>query len=262
MQSLRPLRRSTTARVRSMRRLPRQFELLERREMMDAAPKVVLISLDGATPRLIDQYLESGVLSPTTGLGYLRSHGLVAEQNVTVNPSLTAPGHIAIATGSSAANHDVVSNTYHLLASPFTANASGFGAPIGGYDIHGPAESAEPTAEPLWLNLRDAGKTVVAATWPGADGVDVRAPGLPASSPVLQPASERTVDYTLPFGAFAGQGAVGFSLTTADFSAAPVLTVSQLTAAGKIFFSPVLQKTTPLETIAVGGVTFTIQVAA
>src|SRR5262245_47164981 len=105
MMSIRATRRSPTAVFPSRR--ARWFEQLERREMMDAAPKVVLISLDGATPRLIDQYLQSGVLSANSGLGYLRSHGLVAEQNVTVNPSLTAPGHIAIATGSSAAKNDV-----------------------------------------------------------------------------------------------------------------------------------------------------------
>ncbi len=32
-------------------------------------PKVILISLDGATPRLVNQYLASGVLSPDKGLG-------------------------------------------------------------------------------------------------------------------------------------------------------------------------------------------------
>src|SRR5262249_55187700 len=136
------------------------------------------------------------------------------------------------------------------------------GAPIGGYDIHGPGESSEPTANPVWLNLLAEGRTVVAATFPGADGADIRAPGLPATSPILQPASERTVDYTVPFGELGGAGAQGFPLTAADFSSAPALTTSQLTAAGHPSFSPVLQKTTPLETFSVGGVSYTIEVAA
>jgi hypothetical protein len=169
--------------------------------------------------------------------------------------------HITIATGSAAAKTDIASNTFHLLASPFTSNISGFGAPIGGYEINGPAESLNPTAFPIWHSLRAAGKTVVTATWPGGDGVDVRAPGLPTTSPIIQSSSVRTVDYTVPFGEFGGVGGQGFTLTAADFSAAPQATVDALTAAGKTSFSPVLQKTTELEHFTVG-LTYSIQVAA
>ena len=38
-----------------------------------AVPKVIVISLDGATPRLVDEQMQSGVLSPTRGLGLLQS---------------------------------------------------------------------------------------------------------------------------------------------------------------------------------------------
>jgi hypothetical protein len=93
------------------------------------------------------------------------------------------------------------------------------------------------TAEPLWLGLRAARKTVVAATFPGADGLDVRVPGVP-NSPIVQPAAERTVDYTVPFGAFGGLGAQGFSLTAAAFGPAPAPTIQQLAAAGRASFSP------------------------
>ncbi len=226
-----------------------------------AAPRVVVISLDGATPRLVEQYLDKGVLDDNEGLGLLKRRGVTARQNVTINPSLTAPAHIAIATGSIAAHNDVPANTFHLLASPFLTNISGFAAPIGGYDIHGPAEAAHVTAEPLWLALRAADKVVVTATFPGGDGLDIRVPGL-TGSPIIQPAAERTVDYTVPFGVFAGVGAQGFNLTAADFSAAPGTTTDQLVAAGRPSFSPVLQKTTPLETFTVGGVSYVIQVAA
>jgi len=239
----------------------RASNLTQNNFTVQASPKVIVISLDGATPRLVNQYLASGVLPQNQGLGLLQNVGISAQQNVTITPSLTAPGHIAIATGSSAANNDVISNTFHLVASPFSSNISGFNAPIGGYGIDGPAESTDPTAIPVWIPLRQNGKSVIAATFPGADGLNVTVPGL-TNSPIIQPASERTVDYTVPFGAFAGVGGQGFTLTAADFSPAPGTIVSQLTAAGKTVFSPVLQKTTALETFTTGGVTYNIQVAA
>ena len=61
-------------------------------------PRVILISLDGAKPDLIEGYLRTGVLEKRTGLGRLMKYGVVAEQNVTAIPSLTAVSHIAIAT--------------------------------------------------------------------------------------------------------------------------------------------------------------------
>jgi uncharacterized repeat protein (TIGR01451 family) len=230
---------------------------------MSSQPKVIVLSLDGNTYSLVKSYLDNNLLDPTKGLGLLQSKGVFLP-NTTITPSLTAPGHIAIATGSIASQNDINANSFHLIESPFNSNISGFGAPIGGYDAlnpNGPQESTLPTAEPLWLNLRAAGKTVVAATFPGADGVDVKVPGL-TNSPIIQSKADRTVDYTVPFGAFAGVGAEGFSLTSTDFSAAPSTTVSQLTAAGKATFSPVLQKTTSLSKFTVGGVSYDIQAAA
>src|SRR5262245_56442847 len=128
-----------------------------------AAPKFILISLDGATPRLVDQYIASGALPRNEGLALLQGKGFKAQINETVSPSLTAVGHIAIATGSKAAKNDVVANTFHLVASPFNLNISGFGAPIGGYCLvcgpaGGPGETPTPTSEPIWLRLRAAGK--------------------------------------------------------------------------------------------------------
>jgi len=170
-----------------------------------AGPRVVLISLDGATPGLVREFMRDGTIPHHKGLGLLAREGATAERNTTVNPSLTAPAHIAIATGSSAARNDIPANTFHLVASPFSSNISGFGAPIGGYIHAGPAEHVlTATAEPLWIALRAAGKRVVTATFPGGDGINVRAPGLPATSPIIQSAEKRTVDYTVPFGAFDG----------------------------------------------------------
>jgi predicted AlkP superfamily pyrophosphatase or phosphodiesterase len=240
-----------------------------------AEPKVVLISLDGATPRLLNEFMRDGTLPQEKGLALLARRGAMAQHNITVHPSLTAPSHIAIATGSSAARNDIPGNSFHLTASPFNSNISGFGAPIGGYLHDGPAPSLEPTAEPLWLALRAAGKSVVTATFPGGDGVDVRAPGLPGSSPIIQSAATRTVDYTVPFGAFDGPnsslgapaGARAIALTSSNFSPAPASTVAQLSAAGKIFFGQVMQTTLPTETLSVlggasGGKIYRIHVAA
>lgn len=223
-----------------------------------ATPKVVLISLDGATPRLVDQFSTSGALLPSQGLRLLEAQGVKAARNFTILPSLTAPGHIAIATGSIAANNDVIANSFRLQASPFSAGTiSGFGAPIGGYSIDGPAETMSPTAEPLWLALRAAGKVVATATWPGGDGIDVKVPG---PNTIVQSASKRTVDYTVPFGAATTPFQKGFNLTSANFAAAPAATVNQLTAAGRSSFSPVLQAN--LETFTSGGVSYDMKVAA
>ncbi|MBR8838417.1 MAG: alkaline phosphatase family protein [Stigonema ocellatum SAG 48.90 = DSM 106950] len=222
-------------------------------------PKVILISLDGGARFLANKYLDTGVLSQDLGLGLLKNKGVVAQQNLTCTPSLTAACHISIATGSTTAKTDIPTNSFELVASPISNTISGFAAPIGGYSVTGPAPSPAPTAEPIWIGLRASGKKVVAATFPGADGADITVPG---RTNLVQSADKRTVDYTVPFGAFAGVSAQGFSLTAADFSAAPKTIIQQLKAARKKSYSPVLQKTTALENFTVGGVNYTIQVAA
>ncbi len=202
-------------------------------------PKVVLISLDGATNTIVQQYLKAGgVLDPTKGIGLLISKGVLATGNQTVTPSLTAPSHIAIATGSTAVNNDINSNSFSLVANPFTSNTSGFAAPIGGYNYRSgidPSESNAPTANPIWLGLEKAGKTVVAATFPGADGINIKS----ATGIILDKAVDRTVDYTVPFGAFGGLGGKGFSLTAADFSVDSTQAVTGLNALGKKFYGAV-----------------------
>ncbi|MBO0695563.1 MAG: alkaline phosphatase family protein, partial [Verrucomicrobia bacterium] len=221
-------------------------------------PKTVIISLDGATPRIVDQLNASGQLNPNEGINLLRAKGFSAQQNITIAPSLTAAAHIAIATGSIAAANDVASNTFHLVASPFTFNISGFSAPIGGYSIDGPAESQFLTAVPLWRPLLDHNKTAATATWPGGDGLDVTVPGL-NPSPIVQHAAERTVTYTVPFGAATAPFQKGFSLNGASFSAAPPATVADLVTAGQVSFSPVLQ--TDLESFNSGGQSYSIKAA-
>ena len=235
------------------------------------APKVILISLDGATDSIVDKYLQSGVLSSSTGLGLLKSKGVAATSNQTITPSLTAPAHIAIATGSTAVNNDINANSFSLIANPFTSTTSGFAAPIGGYTYQSgidPSESSNPTANPIWLALRNAGKTVVSATFPGADGAAIKS----STGIVLDKPEDRTVNYTVPFGAFGGpfftggSGGRGFSLTAADFNVSNSQAVAGLTALGKTSYSDV--KVAKLETLSTTALTggssagYDLQVAA
>src|SRR5262245_28994854 len=205
--------------------------------------QVVIISLDGAKPDVIERFLRNGVLDRDGGLGTLARNGVVAEQNITATPSLTAVSHIAIATGSTAVHNDIPSNTFHPVGANISTSLSGFGAPIGGYTIN-PLVPAQPTtAEPIWVRLRDAGRKVVTATWPGGDGSDIRIAGalVQGATPV------RVTDYTVPFGAFGGLGAQGFEKVAADFAAAPQDLIDQLDRAGRRSFSPVLL--TAVETV-------------
>ena len=250
---------SAVHRFRSLRMVSFAVLLVAFAAQALAAQKVVVISLDGCKPAIVQQLLAKGVLSPNQGLGLLLSRGAFASGSMTVTPSLTASNHIALATGSTGAHNDVAANTFHLVASPFLSTISGFGAPIGGYQFSPLGPDPTPTAEPLWVALRNSGKTVVTATWPGGDGIDVFVPGV-SGSPIVQPNSLRTVDYTVPFGAFAGLGGKGFVLTASNFSPAAASTISGLTAAGKVSFSPILEA--PLETFTVSGVAYSIQVAA
>lgn len=207
--------------------------------------QVVLISLDGAKPNFIQQFIEEGVLPRDGGLARLSRHGAVALQNVTASPSLTAVSHIEIATGSNAVHNDIPSNTFQAVIAPISSSISGFAAPIGGYQESPLGPSPHPTAEPLWVQLRQQGKKVATATWPGGDGADISINGT-----VVQPAQPtRVTNYTVPFGAFGGLSAQGFSLTQSDF-APDAGVVAGLQAAGHFSFSPVLVTTNPIESFS------------
>jgi predicted AlkP superfamily pyrophosphatase or phosphodiesterase len=209
------------------------------------SPRVVLISLDGAKPDFIHKFIDEGVLPRDGGLARLSRQGAVAMQNVTASPSLTAVSHIEIATGSTAVHNDVPSNTFQAIVGPISSSLSGFAAPIGGYRESPLGPSPGPTASPLWVQLRQQGKKVITATWPGGDGADIS-----INNKVVQPAQPtRVTDYTVPFGAFGGIGAQGFSLSSGDF--APDQAVAAvLQVAGRFSFSPVLATSAPIETFS------------
>jgi predicted AlkP superfamily pyrophosphatase or phosphodiesterase len=216
------------------------------------APKTILISLDGASFSILKNFLDTNQLAPNTGLGLLANEGVFVPSTV-ITPSLTAASHIAIATGSTAARNNIPANSFHLIKSPFNSNISAFGAPIGGYDAlhpNGPRESENPTAEPLWVRLREEGKKVVTATFPGADGVDVKLPGVDLA-PILQSKDLRTVDFTVPFGASGGLRSRGFSLNASNFTVDPAQARDDLAALEIQSFSDV--KVADLEEIPAEG---------
>ncbi|WP_315833737.1 alkaline phosphatase family protein [Bradyrhizobium prioriisuperbiae] len=208
-------------------------------------PRVVMISLDGAKPDFIQKFIDEGVLPRDGGLARLSRRGAVALQNVTASPSLTAVSHIEIATGSTAVHNDIPSNTFQAIVGPISSSLSGFAAPIGGYRQNPLGPSPRPTALPLWVQLRQQGKKVVTATWPGGDGADIS-----INNTVVQPAQPtRVTDYTVPFGAFGGIGAQGFTLSRGDFAPDPAV-VAALQAAGRFSYSPVLATSVPIETFS------------
>lgn len=209
------------------------------------SPRVVVISLDGAKPDFIQKFIDEGVLPRDGGLARLSRNGAVAVQNVTASPSLTAVSHIEIATGSTAVHNDIPSNTFQAIVGPISSSVSGFAAPIGGYRESPLGPTPRPTAVPLWVQLRQQGKKVLTATWPGGDGADIS-----INNTVVQPAQPtRVTDYTVPFGAFGGIGAQGFSLSRADFTSDPAI-VAAVQASGHFSFSPVLVTSAPIETFS------------
>ncbi len=210
-----------------------------------ARPSVVLISLDGAKPELVERYLRDGVLDHRGGLGSLRAHGVFARRNITATPAVTAVSHIAIATGSTAVRNNIPGNIFHPVAASIGTSISGFGAPIGGYRINPLGAAAAPTAQPLWVRVREVGLKVVTATWPGSDGADIRI----ANTLVQAAAPARITDYSVPFGAFGGLGAQGFVLAAADFEPATRPLVSRLAAAGRNSYSPVRVTINPIQTL-------------
>jgi hypothetical protein len=126
----------------------------DRKRHQHGKPQVVVISLDGAQPKLVERFLKAGVLDRQRGLGRLARHGVAAEQNITATPSVTAVAHIAIATGSAAPHNDISANTFHPVAATIATSISGFAAPIGGYQLSPLGPAGAPTAEPLWVQLR------------------------------------------------------------------------------------------------------------
>ena len=172
------------------------------------APKVVLISLDGAKPDLIDTYLRTRCAATRRAVSALLSRrGVVARQNVTATPSLTAVSHIAIATGSTAAHNDIPANTFHPVAAPITPSISGFRRTDRRLSTSTRSDRRPmPTAEPLWVRLREARQDGRHGDLAGRRRRRHPHQQYRRCRRRRRPAS---TDYTVPFGAFGGIGATG-----------------------------------------------------
>ncbi len=121
--------------------------------------RVVLLSLDGANAGRLHRLYREGKLT-AGGFSRFFREGQVADRLVPVDPTLTSPNHISLATGYPAGQTGIVSNLFHPAGSPFLETVSGFAAAIG--------------TETLWEAARRQGKRVGIDGWPGADDTGPR----------------------------------------------------------------------------------------
>jgi predicted AlkP superfamily pyrophosphatase or phosphodiesterase len=123
------------------------------------ARHVLLLSLDGAAGETLQRLYAEGKLD-AGGFDRFFREGQVAEAILPVNPTLTSPNHISLATGYPAGATGIVSNRFHWPGSPWGTVVSGFDAPI--------------ATDTLWEAARRQGKRVGSVTWPGVDLRDDR----------------------------------------------------------------------------------------
>jgi predicted AlkP superfamily pyrophosphatase or phosphodiesterase len=124
--------------------------------------RVVMLSLDGADAATLHRLYREGKLD-AGGFARFFQEGQVAEGLIPIDPTITAPNHISLATGYPAGETGVVANHLHLPDAPFGKLASGFAVDIG--------------TETLWEAARRQGLRVGVSAWPGADGRDERRRG-------------------------------------------------------------------------------------
>jgi predicted AlkP superfamily pyrophosphatase or phosphodiesterase len=127
-----------------------------------AARRVLVLSLDGAGSEELHQLYRDGVLSED-GFDRFFKEGEVADALVPVDPALTAPNHVSLATGYPPSKTGIVGNRFVLPGAPWFTTVSGFEAPI--------------ATETLWEAARRQKKKVGVLAWPGADGKDARRRG-------------------------------------------------------------------------------------
>jgi predicted AlkP superfamily pyrophosphatase or phosphodiesterase len=121
--------------------------------------RVFLISFDGLSANDLDVHLRNGIVP---AFGRLIADGTYA-RSIPVNPTLTAPAHISIASGADPQKTGIVSNSFHIPGTPRTKSASGFDAPF--------------DTDTLWESARRQGRKVGVITFPGVDGKGPRRSG-------------------------------------------------------------------------------------
>ena len=127
----------------------------------DSKRRVIMISIDGCRW----DYLEDEQL---VNLRAIRDNGASATQMRGTNPSMTAPGHVTLITGSWAGNHGIVFNKF-------------YDRELGLVKFFGGIAPEEQTdyllAEPVWVTAQRAGLRTASVHWAATagdyDGVEV-----------------------------------------------------------------------------------------
>jgi predicted AlkP superfamily phosphohydrolase/phosphomutase len=150
--------------------------------------RVLMLSLDGADAATLHRLYREGRLA-AGGFDRFFRQGQVAEALIPVNPTITAPNHISLATGFSAGETGIVGNWVRLPGMPLTKRVSGFAAEIG--------------TETLWEAARRQGLRVATSGWPGNDGKGERRTADWGMTYTGSPEQEAKLD-TLPREAWTG----------------------------------------------------------
>ena len=137
-------------------------------ETEPAHHSVFLISWDAGRADLIYGMMSRGLMP---NFANLAANGIRAEYAQTIDPSLTAPAHNSMSTGSYPNRTGIVSNAFHNSNDSFYWYRKGFTEPL-------------DKAEPIWVTASRAGLTSAALFFPGGT------PSLPL----------QTADYTIGFG--------------------------------------------------------------
>jgi predicted AlkP superfamily pyrophosphatase or phosphodiesterase len=114
-----------------------------------------MLSLDGADAATLHRLYREGKLG-AGGFERFFRQGQVADALIPVNPTITAPNHISLATGYPTGETGIVGNWVRLPGMPLAKKVSGFAA-----EIH---------TETLWEAARRQGLRVATSGWPGTDG--------------------------------------------------------------------------------------------
>ena len=157
------------------------------------APKLVIISWDGAPDWVMDRLVDEGKLP---NVAKLKANGFAAEYSTPSFPSKTAVSHMAIFTGANPVANGVTGNTVPLLPrSEHTVleTKRGFDG-----SVH--------TAEPLWVTAAIAGRKVLCLSAAGSfpvepDQARLRAKGVPLDRWVEFSGFESSITPTTVFSA-------------------------------------------------------------
>lgn len=117
-------------------------------------PLVILISLDGFKP----SYLSA---TSTPNLLKLSQQGVSSRGLISAFPSLTFPNHLTLVTGQTPDEHGIVNNT---MTDPSTPQRFTLGSRDA---VENPLWWQE--ARPIWITLRQQGKTASTLFWPGSE---------------------------------------------------------------------------------------------